>query len=151
MEVLLTVRVAALGRLGSASVIHEHHFLDMPWYWTSKTYLNERVAASVFMRAHRYAERKRGKLDAGLYRHGHEGVGMVYITGISHRREGLAELEPMLLGEDIEPRIEHVEALIMRRLRVIEDLVEADAKGGSYRIHHGTPTRMSRAGEMEDE
>jgi hypothetical protein len=132
-------------------VIHKHDYLGMPWYWLSRVYLNERVSKVMFEKQMRYARRRKGALDAGVYRHGKSDGPMVYITAVSHKTEGLAELAPLLLGEDVLQDRANIEALIARRVRVLEDLIVEGAKGGSYRIHHGAAQHLSRSGEMEDD
>lgn len=131
-------------------MIHEVELDGMTWYWLSRSYLNERVASAVFERSQRYAKRRQGLLDAGVYRHGHEGVGMVYITAVSHRPDGLAELSNVLMGTEIDIHPEWVLALIARRMRVLGDLLQTETPFGSHRIHHEGPTVMRPSGEMED-
>ena len=133
-------------------MIYERIFLDMPWFWVSKRYLNASVAKAVFERVQRQAQRAEGRYDAGFYRHGTYDSGMVYITGVSHRRDGLEALEPLLLGEDFEQDFERmIEPLIRRRVRVLGELIETNAPSGHHRIFHGDPQRMTRGGVMEDD
>jgi hypothetical protein len=132
-------------------MIHEHEFLGMTWHWLSRVYLNQRLADLMFRRGTDAARRNKGKWDAGVYRHGRVGGPMIYITAVSHKREGLEALSKVLLGDDVEQPLEHVEALIARRVRVLDDLAKQQAPAGSTRIIHERPVHISPGGLMEDD
>jgi len=125
--------------------------LEMDWYWFTRRFPTATMANRVFEDVARYAKRNEGKLDTGLYRHGTHEEGMVYISGVSHQPEGIEKIARRVGGEDVPSPFEHLEALVLRRARVISELLEAGASGGSYRFPHHEGANLYADGELKDD
>jgi len=124
--------------------IHRTELGDMTWWWLSRRYRTERGAVAAFNRLQAVGKQRHGELDLGIYRHGEEGSPVDTVTVVSHRPEGMEVADRELaLGEDVAQHPLTVEALIVRRARVLAELEEEHAQPGSYLIRRGRPARVS--------
>lgn len=134
-------------------MIREHDWHGMPWYVLTKRYKTERGAIAALNGLHAAGKRAQGKLDLGVYRHGEAGSSFVAtnITVVSHLREGVEVAEQLLAaGDDVELDPVNIDALIVRRARVVADLLDAHAKPGSYVMRRGRPARVNADGTFDE-
>jgi hypothetical protein len=126
----------------------------MTWWWLSRRFRTERGALQAFTRLQAEGKRQHGKLDLGVYRHGEEGETARparTITVVSHLLQGMETAERCLAqGEDVELHPANLEALILRRARVVAELLEEQAPAGSYAIRRRHGATVNPDGTFEE-
>lgn len=131
-----------------------YSFLDVDWYWTSWAYRDEAVAEQAWLQLAKVGKRHRGGLDVGFYRHGSPQSGMIIVTAVGRKKEGVLMADKVLAaqafsGFEDEPDERSLEALIARRIRVVAEMDDRGFEKGSYlqRFTHGQ--KINRDGTME--
>lgn len=123
---------------------------EVRWYGISRHFPSGAEAKAAFETVH--AADPTGSFNVGLYRHQRVGLDaepqLVSIVG--HQAEGVERAAELLGGEDIEQPGSTWEALILRRTRVVVDLMEKGSGSGRYRIGHGeTGEILGSSGRIE--
>lgn len=105
------------------------------WYGVSRRFRTEGIARGAWERLDREGKRADGALELGAYRHGPSGEPATIVTVVGHRREGV-EVADRILGGGVENELHDDlwRALVMRRARVMVELLEAGAEPGSHVI-----------------
>lgn len=133
-------------------MIREHDWHGMPWYVLTKRYKTGVGALEALDALDREGKRQQGKLDLGVYRHTDLSEIANTITVVSHRRDGVEVAERLLAaGDDVELDSVNIDALIVRRARIVAALLDEQAQPGSYVIRRGRPARLNADGSFDDE
>lgn len=136
-------------------MIHEYHFHDTHWFWASWAYRDEQTAEQAWERLRDVGARQAGKLELGFYRHGSEVSGMIVVTALGMRKHGVNVAEK-ILGAQAYDGFENslpwqtLDALIARRVRVIDDLHKQSASKGSYELRRDRGVTMNPDGTMRE-
>jgi hypothetical protein len=123
------------------SEVREYPFLGHTWWVLTRIFPTEEKARYAWERLEREGRKAgKGTLHLGVTRHayvepdGSQGRA-VLVTAVSHKPEGMAVAERLLAaGEPYELEPVFVEALITRRIRVVEGLLAEKAPAGAYAI-----------------
>ena len=117
-------------------MIHTVELGGHTWWWLSRRYRTERGALKAFNDLKAEGDRQHGDLELGVYRHTWDrDMPADVVTVVSHHPEGMEVAERILaLGEPVELQPANLEALIVRRARVLAELLEQGAPPGSYAI-----------------
>lgn len=131
-------------------MIHTVELGGHTWWWLSRRYRTERGALKAFNDLQAEGQHHHGDLELGVYRHTPDrDQPATVITVVSHRPEGMETAERILgLGDPYPLDAVNLEALIIRRARVLEGLLAAGASPGSYAIRRppGRGARVYRDG-----
>jgi hypothetical protein len=122
--------------------VEPYHFLDTPWYWTSRRYRSAKLGWEAWSKLE---EKLAGKnLDLGIYRHGPSASPGTMVTCVSLHSQGVLQARRILrdeggadvpLGAGINEL--ELEALIARRIRAVAQLTaENPGESGSAIYHH---------------
>jgi len=122
----------------------------MPWYWCCRRFFSPEEAKINFHGLQEEGEKFEGRLGIGVYRHGLDAAEANYITCVSHESFGIDFATNYLGGEDEDLHPELIRRLVVRRAKVIVDLMGDNAPSGVYRIVHPPGgERINEMGEME--
>lgn len=103
----------------------EQFVKSLKWYAVSRSYPSERMAREGWELVDQ--KLKNRGLSLGVYRHGSTDAPGTILTVISLQPEGVEKAERLLsLGEEITLEPEILEALILRRMRVV---IEQEGEG----------------------
>lgn len=120
------------------------------WHYVCARFPTDKIAAGVY--AHVMRRTPRGEL--GIYRHGEPDAGGVNITAISLNRSEVQRLVgPLAAGAGLDEELPAplVEAMIIRRARVVVEAAHAGAPGGRLKIRHaGAGARLEPDGTMRE-
>jgi hypothetical protein len=104
-----------------------------PWWWTCASFPSAQKARSAWQRVER---KTRSGGDLGLYRHGPEGPRQGTLVTALGLDRAKVERAAKLLSDGVDERLppDLVEAMVIRRARVVVEAAQADAAAGRIRI-----------------
>ena len=123
------------------------------WYVLSRRYPDELSARAAWRRIDDEGTRRREKLDVGVYRHGEpENPTLVSAVTLSHANALVVERLLENDGGEWSALDElWADAMIIRRARVVSDLLAANAPSGRYAIKRGRRgARLHPDGTMDE-
>lgn len=128
-------------------MVRKHEINGVTWYWLCRRFKDADTAKRQFDFLNTEAKKHEGKLGLGCYRHGPSNEQKRYVTCVSHDEEGMTIADMILGGTNYTLADDVVEALIMRRARIVVDLVEQGAASGVHEFHH-EGMQLTRGGEV---
>ena len=107
-------------------------------YAISREYDTPLQARMAWERLEAAGRKRKGKMDLGVYRHGHpaDQVRPVFVSAVSLAPGGVEYAERTLGGREHQLTDREITSLIARRARVVAELRAQEAPGGTYAMKH---------------
>ena len=135
-------------------MISERELDGVPFYYLARRFPDGGAASEAFERLNVEGQRMKGKLDLGVYRIVPFGIGEPTVLAIvSLGRSGLELAELAIGGADYDGIADdQVEALMMRRVRVVAQLKQEGIEAGRLVLRRGKRGAHLRSdGTMEEQ